>query len=252
MARTARTLPGQRRERHGVLVPRRRAPESVAAIAAGNAGDGREHTPARRPVPPRRQAPATRPPASRRHGRRRPTSSDDRRWRRCRWRLRPGLEHLDHVDCHVGSTTPGWYDMLDAAAPTRATTSQIAATKPSQGRVLNVTWNAATDACPSNPVGLRSLRVHGEPPGGGLRRAFDRRRPGGHGQHGDGARRRDDLLLRRPRQGELDDEQRPPGRSTSPLAWRRARRRPRRPRRESATCPSPPAPPPSGPGSART
>ena len=57
-----------------------------------------------------------------------------------------------NIDCHSGVTTPGWYYAPDTAAPTWATTSGIAATNPVQGGVLNVTWSAATDAYPSNPV----------------------------------------------------------------------------------------------------
>ncbi len=57
-----------------------------------------------------------------------------------------------NVDCHAGATTPGWYFAADTAAPVWTPNSGIAASNPGLGGVLNVTWNAATDAYPSNPV----------------------------------------------------------------------------------------------------
>jgi len=57
-----------------------------------------------------------------------------------------------NIDCHSGTTTPGWYYAPDTAAPAWTPNSGIAATNPNQGGVLNVTWNAAVDAYPSNPV----------------------------------------------------------------------------------------------------
>ena len=64
----------------------------------------------------------------------------------------PASSTCTNVDCHSGATTPGWYYTPDTAAPVWTPNSGIAATNPNQGGVLNVTWNAATDAYPSNPV----------------------------------------------------------------------------------------------------
>ena len=62
------------------------------------------------------------------------------------------LKTCSNIDCHAGVTTPGWYYTPDTAAPVWTPNSGITATNPNQGGVLNVTWNAATDAYPSNPV----------------------------------------------------------------------------------------------------
>ena len=125
----------------------------VAAIAARNAGGPAQATPAPATgATPAARTPATIRPAGRRLDGARQQVQDDHRRHRRRRRLRPGLETCTNVDCHAGATTPGWYYTPDTAAPVWTPNSGIAATNPNQGGVLNVTWNAATDAYPSNPV----------------------------------------------------------------------------------------------------
>ena len=125
----------------------------VAAIAANNGGTS-VATPARATgATPAARTPATSPP-------RRPTS-----WTAPTTKFKtitggtdadgafvPASSTCTNVDCHSGATTPGWYYAPDTAAPVWSPNSGIAATNPNQGGVLNVTWNAATDAYPSNPV----------------------------------------------------------------------------------------------------
>ena len=105
-------------------------------------------------VPPRRAHPR-RPvrPAGRRHGRHRQTKfktitggtdADGA--------FVPASSTCTNVDCHSGATPPGWYYVPDTAAPAWSPNSGIAAANPNQGGVLNVTWNAAADAYPSDPV----------------------------------------------------------------------------------------------------
>ena len=62
------------------------------------------------------------------------------------------LKTCSNINCHAGVTTPGWYYTPDTAAPAWTPSSGIAAANPNQGGVLNVTWTAAADGYPSNPV----------------------------------------------------------------------------------------------------
>lgn len=56
------------------------------------------------------------------------------------------------VSCHGSKETFSWYWGPDTAPPTWTTSSNITATDAANDGVLNITWDIATDAYPSNPV----------------------------------------------------------------------------------------------------
>jgi len=67
----------------------------------------------------------------------------------------PGTKTCSNIDCHGGVLTPDWYTaavVADNQSPVWGTGSGITAIDAGTGGALQVSWNVAVDAYPSDPV----------------------------------------------------------------------------------------------------